>query len=111
MRPMYVHAAVASIWEVAMLSAPVSDSWEGLERRGAIGDAIFGKKFFPRTLIPSPFSLLEKGAENFFSETASTLRRGGHQCLWRRKHAESKPIRRVYGGRGGYHCPRRTYVT
>jgi hypothetical protein len=95
-----------------MLSAPVSDSWEGLERRGAIGDAIFGKKFFPAYAHPPPFRHFGRGdVENFFSETASTLRRGGHQCLWRRKHAESKPFRRVYGGRGGYHCPRRTYVT
>jgi hypothetical protein len=49
-----------------MLSAPVFDSWEGPNRQCAIGDAIFGKKFFPRTLIPSPFSLLEKGARKLF---------------------------------------------
>ena len=91
-----------------MLSAPVVDSWERPNRQCAIGDAIFGKKFFPRTLIPSsPFSLLEKGAENFFSETASTLRHAGQQCLWRRRHVESKPFRRVYGVSGGYHCARR----
>ena len=30
-----------------MLSAPVSDSWEGPKRQGATGDAIFGNKFFP----------------------------------------------------------------
>jgi len=47
MRRMYMHAAVESIWEVAMLSAPVSDSWEGPKRRGATGDAILGRKFFP----------------------------------------------------------------
>ena len=49
-----------------MLSAPVVDSWEGPNRQCAIGDAIFGKKFFPHTLTPSPFSLLEKGARNLF---------------------------------------------
>ncbi len=85
-----------------MLSAPVVDSWEGPNRQCAIGDAIFRKKFFPRTLIPSPFSIFwRRGSENFFSETASTLCRGGHQCLWRRKHAQSKPFRRVSGVRGG----------
>ena len=45
--PMYMHAAVASIWEVAMLSAPLSDSWEGQNRPVATGDAILGSKFFP----------------------------------------------------------------
>ena len=47
---MYVRAAVASLWEVAMLSAPVFDSCEGPKRQGAIADAIFEKKFSPRTL-------------------------------------------------------------
>ena len=58
---MYMHAAVASIWEVAMLSAPVSDSWEGLKRRGAIGDAIFGYQFFPSICPAPPFSTWTKG--------------------------------------------------
>ena len=52
---MYVHAAVASLWEVAMLSAPVFDSCEGPKRQGAIADAIFEKKFSPRTVsCPCP---------------------------------------------------------
>ena len=82
-----------------MLSAPVADSWEGLKRRGAVGDAIFGKKFFPRTLIPSPFRPFGEEGPKKKSETASTLRHAGQQCLWRRRHVESKPFRRVYGVR------------
>ena len=68
---MYVRAAVASLWEVAMLSAPVFDSCEGPKQQGAIADAIFEKKFSPRTLHP----------KTFFPETASTLRRAGPHCL------------------------------
>jgi len=65
-----------------MLSAPVFDSCEGPKRQGAIADAIFGKKFSSRTLNTPPlFDLWEKGSENFFSETASTLRRAGPHCL------------------------------
>ena len=108
-RPMYMHAAVPSFWEVAMLSVPVFDSWEGPKRQSAIGDAILGKKFFPAYAHTLPVRPLgEGGPKTFFSETASTLRRAGQQCLWRRRHAESKPFRRVYGVRGGYHCARRT---
>ena len=83
-----------------MLSAPVFDSWEGPNRQCAIGDAIFGKSFSRVRSYPLPFfDLLEKGVRIFFSETASTLRHAGQQCLWRRRHVESKPFRRVYGVR------------
>ena len=51
---MYMHAAVASISEEAMPSAPVSDSWEGPKRRDATGDAIFGSKFFDSNAPPYP---------------------------------------------------------
>ena len=71
---MYMHAAVASISEEAMPSAPVSDSWEGPKRRDATGDAIFGNRFFDSHVRTPPFSTLEEGgSENFFSETAATL--------------------------------------
>jgi hypothetical protein len=66
-RPMYMHAAVPSFWEVAMLSAPVFDSWEGPKRQSAIGDAILGKKFFPayaHTLPVRPSG--EGGPKTFF---------------------------------------------
>ena len=66
---MYMHAAVASISEEAMPSAPVSDSWEGPKRRDATGDAIFGNRFFDSNARPyrTPFSTLEEGgSENFF---------------------------------------------
>ena len=63
---MYVHAAVASLWEVAMLSAPVFDSCEGPKQQGAIADAIFEKKFSPRTLH-TLFDLLEEGVRKLFS--------------------------------------------
>ena len=62
-----VHAAAASISKVGMLSAPVSDSWEGPERRGATGEAIFGNSFFRTHVRTPPFSTLEEGgSENFF---------------------------------------------
>ena len=78
---MYVRAAVASLWEVAMLSAPVFDSCEGPKRQGAIADAIFEKKFSPRTLH-TPFRPFGGGGpKTFFPETASTLRRAGPHCL------------------------------
>jgi hypothetical protein len=99
---MYMHAAVASISEEAMPSAPVSDSWEGPKRRDATCDAIFGNRFFDSNARPyPPFSTLEEGgSENFFSETAATLCRAGPNGLWRRRHAESKPLRCACGGRG-----------
>jgi hypothetical protein len=98
---MYMHAAVASISEEAMPSAPVSDSWEGPKRRDATGDAIFGNRFFDSHVRTPPFSTLEEGgSENFFSETAATLCRAGPNGLWRRRHAESKPLRCACGGRG-----------
>ena len=91
-----------------MLSAPVFDSWEGPNRQCAIGDAIFGKKFFAAYAHNPPlFRFGEGGPKTFFSETASTLRHAGQQCFWRRRNAESKPFRRVYGVSGGYHCARR----
>ena len=66
-RPMYMHAAVPSFWEVAMLSVPVFDSWEGPKRQSAIGDAILGKKFFPAYAHTLPVRPLgEGGSENFF---------------------------------------------
>ena len=58
---MYMHAAVASISEEAMPSAPVSDSWEGPKRRDATGDAIFGNRFFDSHVRTPPFSTLEEG--------------------------------------------------
>ena len=77
-----------------MLSAPVFDSWEGQKPHGATGDANFGKKFFPRVAQYPPFRALgEGGPKTFFSETASTLRRAGPQCLWSSNDAESKPFR------------------
>ena len=64
---MYMHAAVASISEEAMPSAPVSDSWEGPKRRDATGDAIFGNRDFDSNARPYPFSTFgEGGSENFF---------------------------------------------
>ena len=51
----HVHAAIASIWEVAMPSAPVSDYWEGPKRRGATGDAIFGNNIFDLNVRSTPF--------------------------------------------------------
>jgi len=64
---MYMHAAVVSISEEAMPSAPVSDSWEGPKRRDATGDAIFGNRFFDSHVRTPPFSTLEEGgSENFF---------------------------------------------
>ena len=89
---MYVHAAVASLWEVAMLSAPVFDSCEGPKRQGAIADAIFEKKFSPRTLHTPrgapPFRPFGGGGpKTFFSgnrlDTAprwSTLSLKAHAC-------------------------------
>ena len=56
-----------------MLSAPGSDLWAGPKRPGAIGEAIFGNKFFPsHTLTPPLFDLARRGPKTFFSETAST---------------------------------------
>ena len=62
-----VHAAAASISKVGMLSAPVSDSWEGPERRGATGEAIFGNSFF-RTHVRTPplFDLGGRGVRQLF---------------------------------------------
>ena len=88
---MCVHAAVASLWEVAMLSAPVFDSCEGPKQQGAIADAIFEKKFSPRTLhTPGapPFSTFwRRGSENFFPGNRldaaprwSTLSLKAHAC-------------------------------
>jgi hypothetical protein len=106
-----LHAAVASFWEVAMLSAPVLDSWEGPKRQGAIGDAILGKKFFPAYAHTPPFRPFgRRGSENFFSETASALRRPASHRLWRSRRTESKPFRRVRGSTGGYHCARVGFV-
>ena len=62
-----LHSAVASFWEVAMLSAPVLDSWEGPKRQGAIGDAILGKKFSPHMRIPPLFDLSGEGGPKTFS--------------------------------------------
>ena len=57
--------------------------------------------FSTRTHVLPPFSTLEEGgSENFFSETAATLRRAGPDGLSRRRHAESKPLRCARGGRG-----------
>ena len=85
-----------------MLSAPISDSWECPKRQGAIRDAIFGNRFFDSNARPyPPFRPRSKGgSENFFSETAATLHRAGPHGLWRRRHAESKPLRCACGGRG-----------
>ena len=59
-----------------MPSAPVFDSWEGPNRQCAIGDAIFGKKFFPRTLIPSPFRPFgEEGPKKKFGNRLDTAPR------------------------------------
>ena len=64
---MYMHAAVASISEEAMPSAPVSDSWEGPKRRDATGDAIFGNKFFDSNAPPYPhFRPWRKGGPKTF---------------------------------------------
>jgi hypothetical protein len=54
-----------------MLSAPVFDSCEGPKQQGAIADAIFEKKFSPRTLHTPrgapPFSTFwRRGSENLF---------------------------------------------
>ena len=51
-----------------MLSAPVFDSWEGPNRQCAIGDAIFGKKFFAAYSHnpEGPFFVLEKGVRKLF---------------------------------------------
>jgi hypothetical protein len=62
-----LHAAVASFWEVAMLSAPVFDSWEGPKRQGAIGDAILGKKIFPAYAHTPHFRPFGRGGPKTFS--------------------------------------------
>ena len=55
----------------------------------------------PLDMPRPPFSTVDAGrSENFFSETASTLRRAAPHCRWRRRHAESNPFRRVCRGRG-----------
>ena len=70
---MHMRAALACISEVAMLSAPGADFWEGTKRRGATGDAVFGNKYFPAYAHTPPDSTLDEGGvENCFSETAST---------------------------------------
>ena len=62
-----VHAAAASISKVGMLSAPISDSWAGPERRGATGDAIFGNRFFDSNARPYPlFDLGGRGVRKLF---------------------------------------------
>jgi len=64
---MYMHAAVASISEEAMPSAPVSDSWEGPKRRDATGDAIFGNRFFDSNARRTPlFDLGIRGVRKLF---------------------------------------------
>ena len=64
---MYMHAAVASISEEAMPSAPVSDSWEGPKRRDATGDAIFGNRVFDSNARPyPPFRPSRKGGPKTF---------------------------------------------
>jgi hypothetical protein len=95
-----------------MLSAPVSDSWEGLERRGAIGDAIFGKKFFPAYAHPPPLSTLrERGRRKlFFGNRLDTSPRWSAVSLEAQACGIEAVSARV-GVRGGYHCARRTYVT
>jgi hypothetical protein len=63
-----MHAAVASISKVGMLSAPISDSWECPKRQGAIRDAIFGNRFFDSTARPYPplFDLRARGGPKTF---------------------------------------------
>ena len=62
-----VHAAAASISKVGMLSAPVSDSSEGPERRGATGEAIFGNSFFSNARpYPPLFDLGARGGPKTF---------------------------------------------
>jgi len=63
---MYMHAAVASISEEAMPSAPVSDSWEGPKRRDATGDAIFGNRFFDSHVRTPHFRPWRKGGPKSF---------------------------------------------
>ena len=81
---MYMHAAVASISEEAMPSAPVSDSWEGPKRRDATGDAIFGNKFFDSNAPPyPPFSTLEEkgGPKKKFGNRRDTVPRWSEWSL------------------------------
>ena len=58
---MHMRAALACISEVAMLSAPGADFWEGPKRRGATGDAVFGNKYFPAYAHTPPDSTLDEG--------------------------------------------------
>ena len=81
-----------------MLSAPVFDSREGPKRQGAIADAIFEKKFSPRTLHTPPFRPFGEGVRKLFFgnrlDTAprwSTLSLKAHAC---RIEAVSARVRR-----------------
>ena len=57
--------------------------------------------FSTRTHLRTPlFDLGGRGSKKKKSETAATLCRAGPNGLWRRRHAESKPLRCACGGRG-----------
>jgi superfamily II RNA helicase len=74
--------------KVATLSAPISDSWGGPKRQGAIRDAIFGNRFFDSNARPyPPFRPRSKGgSENFFFGNAFDNNMmpfyGMFICLW-----------------------------
>ena len=80
---MYMHAAVVSISEEAMPSAPVSDSWEGPKRRDATGDAIFGNRFFDSHVRTPPiFDLGGRGVRKlFFGNRRDTVPRWSEWSL------------------------------
>ena len=62
----------------------------------------FRKQVFPLAHAHAPlFDLAtRRGPKTFFRKPLRQLRRAGPHCLWRRRHAESKPFRRLRGGRG-----------
>ena len=79
-----------------MLSAPGADFWEGPKRRGAPGDAIFGNKYFPAHAHTPPIRPWTKeGSKTVFRIPPRQLCRAAPHCLWRRRHAESEPFRRL----------------
>ena len=67
-----------------MLSAPVSDSWEGPNRRGATDDAIFGNRVFDSNVRSKPiFDLRRMGVGKlFFGNRRDTA---PHWSAWSRE--------------------------
>ena len=62
----------------------------------------FRKRVFPLAHAHAPLfdRARRRGPKTFFRKPLRQLRRAGPHCLWRRRHAESQPFRRLRGGRG-----------